>query len=144
MPGAPKPRPEPWEIGQRARTIRRRRGLSLDAAAGLAGISKPYLSMLERGQRGFERRGLIEDLANALGCAVADLTGQPYLPADRDIAEGKRVIAAIERGLNDATLDDVPDIRPRSLEELRPMVAGAARLRDEGGTARRPRLPTSC
>lgn len=132
MPGAQKPRPEPSEIGLRARTIRRRRGLSLDTAAGLAGISKPYLSMLERGQRGFERRGLIEDLANALGCAVADLTGQPYLPADRDIAEGKRVISRIERGLNDAALDDAPDIEPRSLEELRPLVAGAARLRDEG------------
>lgn len=132
MPGAPKPRPEPSEIGLRARTIRRRRGLSLDAAAGLAGISKPYLSMLERGLRGFQRRGLIEDLANALGCAVADLTGQPYLPADRDIAEGKRIITRIERGLNDATLDETPDIQPRPLDELRALVGGAARLRDEG------------
>ncbi|MGH3783008.1 MAG: helix-turn-helix domain-containing protein [Pseudonocardiaceae bacterium] len=67
-------------IGTRARMIRRRCGLSLDAAAGLAGITKTYLSMLELGQRGFNRRGLIEDLANALGCSVADLTGQPYLP----------------------------------------------------------------
>jgi hypothetical protein len=31
--------------------------------------------MLERGLRGFNRRGLIEDLAEALGCSVADLTG---------------------------------------------------------------------
>ena len=44
-------------IGARARMIRRRRGLSLDVAAGLAGISKPYLSALERGQRGFNRAG---------------------------------------------------------------------------------------
>ncbi len=66
--------PDPAEIARRARTIRRRRGLSLDTAAGLAGISKPYLSMLERGQRRFQRRGLLEDLAQALGCAVADLT----------------------------------------------------------------------
>jgi transcriptional regulator with XRE-family HTH domain len=67
-------------IGARARKIRRRRGLSLDVTAGLAGIGKQYLSMLELGQRGFNRRGLIEDLAAALGCSVADLTGQPYLP----------------------------------------------------------------
>ena len=53
-------------IGERARKIRRRRGLSLDVVAGLAGIGKQYLSMLELGQRGFNRRGLIEDLANAL------------------------------------------------------------------------------
>lgn len=63
------------EIGQRARTIHRRRGLSVEIAAGLTGISKGYLSLLERGLRRFERRGLLEDLAGALGCSVADPTG---------------------------------------------------------------------
>ena len=74
-------------IGTRARMIRRRRGLSLDVIAGLAGISKQYLSMLELGKRGFNRRGLVHNLADALGCSVADLTGQPYIPADRQCAE---------------------------------------------------------
>jgi len=68
---------DPSAIGARARRIRTRRGLSLDVAAGLAGISKPYLSALERGKRGFNRRGLIEDLANALGCSVVDLPSKP-------------------------------------------------------------------
>jgi transcriptional regulator with XRE-family HTH domain len=114
----PKPRPEPSEIGQRARTIRRRRGLSLDTAAGLAGISKSYLSKLESGQRGFERRGLLEDLARALGCAVIDLTGQPYLPGDRDSAEALATLPPLSVALYDATLDDVPDIPARPLDEL--------------------------
>jgi transcriptional regulator with XRE-family HTH domain len=70
-------------IGARARMIRRHRGLSLEVVAGLAGITAGYLSLLERGQRGFNRRGLIEDLADALGCSVADLTGQPYPAPDR-------------------------------------------------------------
>jgi transcriptional regulator with XRE-family HTH domain len=48
-------------IGARARKIRRRRGLSLEVVAGLTGIGKQYLSMLELGQRGFNRRGLLED-----------------------------------------------------------------------------------
>lgn len=52
-------------IGARVRKIRSRHGLSLDVAAGLAGITKGYLSMLELGQRGFNRRGLLEDLAAA-------------------------------------------------------------------------------
>ncbi|MGH3781183.1 MAG: helix-turn-helix domain-containing protein [Pseudonocardiaceae bacterium] len=82
-------------IGARARMIRRRRGLSLDVAAGLAGISKPYLSQLERGKRGFNRRGLLEDLADALGCSVADLTGQPYLPTDRNSADVLASLPAI-------------------------------------------------
>jgi transcriptional regulator with XRE-family HTH domain len=117
-------------IGARARKIRRRRGLSLDVVAGLAGIGKQYLSMLELGQRGFNRRGLIEDLANALGCSVADLTGQPYLPPDRDSARAKAVIAQIERGLNGATLDDVPDLQPRSLDALDGWARSAIELRD--------------
>ncbi|MFN2495746.1 MAG: helix-turn-helix domain-containing protein [Pseudonocardiaceae bacterium] len=43
------------EIGHRARTIRRQ-GLSLEVAAGLAGISTSYLSRLGRGERSIERR----------------------------------------------------------------------------------------
>jgi transcriptional regulator with XRE-family HTH domain len=118
------------EIGVRARMIRRRRGLSLAVVAGLAGITKTYLSMLELGQRGFNRRGLIEDLAEALGCSVADLTGQPYLPPDRESARAKTVIAQIERGLNEATLEDVPDLRPRPLDALDGWVRSAVELRD--------------
>jgi transcriptional regulator with XRE-family HTH domain len=117
-------------IGQRARRIRCRRGLSLEVAGGLAGISGPYLSMLERGLRGFNRRGLIEDLADALGCSVADLTGQPYLAPDRESARAKTVIAQIERGLNEATLDDVPDLLPRPLDALDGWARHAMELRD--------------
>jgi hypothetical protein len=51
---------------------------------------------LERGQRGFNRRGLLEDLAEAVGCSVADLTGQPYLPPDRATAEAMISVPGIE------------------------------------------------
>jgi transcriptional regulator with XRE-family HTH domain len=105
-------------IGRNVRMIRRRRGLSLDVAAGLAGISPPYLSMLERGQRGFNRRGLLEDLADALGCAVADLTGQPYLPNDRGTADALAVIAEITPLLYDITLDHVPELPARPVDQL--------------------------
>ncbi len=99
-------------------------------AAGLAGIGTGYLSRLERGERNFERRGLLEDLARALGCAVGDLTGQPYLPPDRESALAKRVVTLVERGLGEATVDDVPDMRPRPLPQLAEWVATAAELRD--------------
>jgi transcriptional regulator with XRE-family HTH domain len=102
---------EASEIGARARMIRRRRGLAVDVAAGLAGISTSYLSMLERGQRGFNRRGLLEDLAGALGCSVADLTGQPYLPMDRQSADTVAAIPGVGAALHDTTLDDIPDVR---------------------------------
>ncbi len=109
---------ESIEIGRRARRIRRRRGLSLDVVAGLAGFTKGYLSMLEIGQRGFNRRGLIEDLAGALGCSVTDLTGQPYLPVDRDTAEALSAVPGIQVALHNYGPDDVPDARPRPLDEL--------------------------
>lgn len=112
------PQLDPSEIGQRVRAIRRRRGLSIDTAAGLAGIGKSYLSMLERGERRFERRGLLEDLANALGCAVVDLTGQPYVPGDRASAEALATLPPISIALYDATLDDVPDQPARPVDDL--------------------------
>lgn len=117
-------------IGARARKIRRRRGLSLDVAAGLAGISKPYLSQLENGQRGFNRRGLIEHVAEALGCSVADLTGQPYFPVDRETAAATAAISEVRVALHSATLDDVPDALARPVPELVQAVARANMYRD--------------
>ncbi|MGH3837661.1 MAG: helix-turn-helix domain-containing protein [Pseudonocardiaceae bacterium] len=118
-------------IGARARMIRRRRGLSLDVVAGLAGITGAYLSMLERGQRGFNRRGLLEDLANALGCSVADLTGQPYSPADRGTADALAVIAEITPLLYDITLDHVPEVAVRPVGQLATWAAQANAHCDE-------------
>ena len=77
------------------------RWLGLDVVAGLAGIGKQYLSMLELGERGFNRRGLLEDLAAALGCSVADLTGQPYLSTDRSTADALAALPSIRLALND-------------------------------------------
>ncbi|MGQ0777631.1 MAG: helix-turn-helix domain-containing protein [Pseudonocardiales bacterium] len=119
-------------IGGRLRRIRRRRGLGLTVTAGLAGISKPYLSMLERGERGFNRRGLLEDLATAVGCSVADLTGQPYLTQDRETIEGRAMLPGISLALNDFGPDDVPDITPRPLDELLVWADSANEHRDQG------------
>ncbi|MGH3936608.1 MAG: helix-turn-helix domain-containing protein [Pseudonocardiaceae bacterium] len=109
---------EARSIGARARMIRRRHGLSLEVVAGLAGITGAYLSMLERGLRGFNRRGLIEDLADALGCSVADLTGQPYPQTDRNAADVQSNLATIRLVLNNFGPMDVPDLTPRPSEEL--------------------------
>jgi transcriptional regulator with XRE-family HTH domain len=105
--------------------------LSQDVVAGLAGISKPYLSQLERGQRGFNRRGLIEDLAEALGCSVTDLTGQPYAPADRASADALATMPEIGMALSDTTLDDVPDVPARPVEQLARLVDRANDYSDQ-------------
>jgi len=108
----------PAEIGARVRAIRRHRAMSVDVAAGLAGISRSYLMMLERGDRHFNRRGLVENVAAALGCSPADLTGQPYDPVDKPSAEAIATIPQVELALHDATLDDVPDLPARPIWDL--------------------------
>jgi transcriptional regulator with XRE-family HTH domain len=119
-------------IGARARKIRCRRGLSLDVVAGLAGISAPYLSMLERGLRGFNRRGLIEDLAAALGCSVVDLTGQPYAQrADPWTADAVASLDDIRVALHDYALDERPAASPRPLKALVSETDGASAHRDQ-------------
>ena len=100
--------------------------------AGLAGITKTYLSMLELGQRGFNRRGLIEDLAEALGCSVVDLTGQPYPALDRATVEGREALPGISLALNDVGPDEVPDVTPRPLDELVAWATSANEHRDQG------------
>ncbi|MBV8540218.1 MAG: helix-turn-helix transcriptional regulator [Pseudonocardiales bacterium] len=122
---------ESIEIGRRARLIRRRRGLSLEVAAGLSGMTKSYLSMLERGERPFLRRKLVEDLANGLGCSVTDLTGQSYPPVDRDTADALAAVPGIQAALHNYGPDDVPDVRPRPLDELVAWARSANDHRDQ-------------
>lgn len=123
---------EAQAIGARARKIRRRRGLSLEVVAGLAGITPGYLSMLERGLRGFNRRGLIEDLAGALGCSVTDLTGQPYLPPDRTSAEVLAALPGIREVIYDTGVGNAPEVRSRLVGQLAVAVRRANEYRDAG------------
>jgi transcriptional regulator with XRE-family HTH domain len=114
--------------------IRKRRGISLTAAAGLAGISPAYLSLLENGKRRFERRSLIDQIAEALGCSALDLTGEPYQPKDRRAVEAMSSIPDIELSLYDCALDDAPDEPVRPVEQLAELVQVAQRAQDESRT----------
>jgi transcriptional regulator with XRE-family HTH domain len=122
---------EDREIGQRVRTIRKRRGLSIDVVAGLAGLSKGQLSKLETGQRAFIRRGLLEDLAGALSCSVSDLTGQPYLAPDQQSAMAASAIPALLVAVHDATLVDAPDGPAQPVHELAREARQANELTDQ-------------
>src|SRR3954463_12833202 len=88
-------------VGPRIRRFRRARGLSLDQAAGLATVSKSYLSRLERGERSVDSRALLLRIAGALEVSVADLTGQPYVPRDRQHADAHRGVTGIRLALLD-------------------------------------------
>ncbi|WP_410570454.1 helix-turn-helix domain-containing protein [Amycolatopsis sp. cmx-4-61] len=110
--------PTSEDIGKNLLAFRHRRGLSQDQVGSAAGISRTYVSHLESGRRSFEKRGLLERLAQALSCSVTDLTGQPYPAGTKDTAEARAAIPPISRALAEATLDDVPDFSARPIDQL--------------------------
>lgn len=61
------------EIGARLRASRRRRGMTLEVLAGLAGVSKGYLSKVENGKGRLDRYSMIVALAEALGVLPGEL-----------------------------------------------------------------------
>jgi transcriptional regulator with XRE-family HTH domain len=79
------------DLGGRVRSLRRQRGLTLKALGGLAGLSHPFLSQVERGLAQ-PSVASVERIAHALGVPVAHLWAPPR-PRDlrllrRDDAEG--------------------------------------------------------
>ncbi|HZG92025.1 MAG TPA: helix-turn-helix transcriptional regulator [Pseudonocardia sp.] len=118
-------------IGPAARAIRKRRGLSLEVVAGRIGTSKGHLSDLERGVKDFmvTRRGMVEDLAEVLGCSPMDLTGRPGLGEDRRQLVAASAVPALTAALHDTTLDDAPEV-----PQLRPL-ADLVALADKANAA---------
>jgi transcriptional regulator with XRE-family HTH domain len=70
-------------IGARIRYWRLRRGgMTQSVLAGLSGVSQSYISQVEAGRKGIERRSTLVGIAAALQVTVADLLGQPGDPTD--------------------------------------------------------------
>jgi excisionase family DNA binding protein len=71
-PGATASVPPPWQAeGARLKELRAQRGLTQEELARRAGLTRPFLSTLERGHRW--RPAVIPDLARALGVTPAKL-----------------------------------------------------------------------
>ncbi|MDL4773310.1 helix-turn-helix domain-containing protein [Actinomadura xylanilytica] len=105
-------------IGARLRTLRRWRGLTLEELAGLAGLSKSFLSRAEHGYRALDRRSHIAALASALRVSETDLVGGPHLTADPVQAEPHATIPALRAALMANTLTAPAVDRARPLPEL--------------------------
>jgi len=82
---------EAASLGEKLRAARRRRGLSLREASGLAGLSVSHLSAIERGTRNISLAGL-QRLAVALGISVSDLFGSSPEPGRRLVLAGQRPV----------------------------------------------------
>ncbi|MFE4456775.1 helix-turn-helix domain-containing protein [Nocardia tengchongensis] len=96
------------EVGRRLREIRAWRGLSLETAAGLAGISFGYLGRLERGEQTLTNRHTLEALAQALRVAPSEFTGRPWEVPDGLGADVYAGVVAVEEALDICQLGDDP------------------------------------
>ncbi|WP_189059865.1 helix-turn-helix domain-containing protein [Longimycelium tulufanense] len=116
------------EIGTAIRRMRRWRGMTLDALAGLSGLSKGYLSRIENGRQAVERRSTLIKIANGLRCSVADLTGG-FVPTDQSDSEVHAAIPDIQFALVTTSLDHTRSAPQRSLAELKAETARVADAR---------------
>jgi transcriptional regulator with XRE-family HTH domain len=87
-------------IGARIAYWRKRRnGMTQTVLAGLAGVSQAYISQVEAGRKGIERRSTLVAIAGALQVSVADLLGQPGDPTDPLKAGVASAVPAIRAAL---------------------------------------------
>ncbi|MBF6189195.1 helix-turn-helix transcriptional regulator [Nocardia farcinica] len=120
----------PNEVGRRVREIRLWRGLSLTAAAGLAGISYGYLGRLERGEQALTNRRTLEHIAQALRVAPSEFNGQPWEPGGAMTSEAHAGLLAIESALEICELGEDPGGGLREWPALEADLAKAEKLRE--------------
>src|SRR6266566_263399 len=103
-------------IGMNVRVARRSRGMSLEALAGLVGRSKGWLSKVENGHAGLERRQDIAAIAEALEVSADSLVGAPA----PEIQPHDRVynFRHLRGALLDATIEDPQDVPARPVTVL--------------------------
>jgi transcriptional regulator with XRE-family HTH domain len=105
-------------IGERIRARRELRRWSQRHAADRAGMSHTSWQRIEAGTQRTDRY-MIADIAAALECSVADLTGRPHVPGDRHLETAHARINRLWRALVD-TAPDEPEARSaRPVEVLR-------------------------
>jgi len=93
--------------------------MSLDVLAGQSGLSKSFLSRVERGERQLERRGHLSAVSIALGCSIAELVGQPLPPVGAAQRQTLAALPAYRRALQGLALDYVePGLTPMPIAEL--------------------------
>lgn len=111
------------EVGHRLRQIRHARRKSLQAIAGLAGISASYLSRLESGDRALDRRSLVVALANALEVAPSEITGAAVAPPgqsneDRSLNDVRLALLSVSMGEPQGQVVPLDGLQTRVIELL--------------------------
>lgn len=129
-------------IGQRIMARRQLRGWSMRYAADRAGISHTTWSRIERGIVSADNRFLLADIAQALDCQVADLTGVPVTPTDPQLMAAHAGVATLRLALLETDLDEDPtvDVAPSAQLDQEAKLVHDLRTRTDY-TGLGPRLP---
>lgn len=131
-------------VGQRIRIRRQLHSWSVRYAADRAGISHSTWSRVERGLMACDNRYLVADIAAALECSVADLTGAPVPPPDRQVEAAQSRVHRLRLALVEADLADTAGLPTLSIVELEREATLLGALRDRcdyaGLTAMAPSL----
>ncbi|WP_131739365.1 helix-turn-helix domain-containing protein [Actinomadura roseirufa] len=127
--------PDASTIGLTLKRIRKERGLSQEALAEKAGLSKDTVAKLEQGRRRGERTTTLMRLANALDVDLGELTGRRERVGGR---EGASVLAVRDVILAPSLLPGVGGLdaadsgEPTALPDLESAVARGWRMYWEG------------
>ncbi|WP_176706372.1 helix-turn-helix domain-containing protein [Paenibacillus hemerocallicola] len=74
---------EALEFGQYLKSLRKTAKLSMAVLAEQSGVSQPYISQIERGERGIPSPEILKKLSTALNTPYTDLMAKAgFLPAD--------------------------------------------------------------
>ena len=80
-------------IGNNVRNLRKQRKLTQEELAELAGVSRNYISMIERDEAENISSDIIQKIAWGLGVKVSQITGQPNSETGTIVPPGLREFA---------------------------------------------------
>jgi len=97
--GAPAPEPQPLDLGQRVRELRKAKDWTLEQAAKRAGLARSTLSKIENGQMS-PTYDALKKLATGLGIPVPQL----FTPPAKDQVTGRLAVTKSGEGMAHATV----------------------------------------
>ena len=97
--GAPAPEPQPLDLGQRVRELRKAKDWTLEQAAKRAGLARSTLSKIENGQMS-PTYDALKKLATGLGIPVPQL----FTPPAKDRVTGRLAVTKSGEGMAHATV----------------------------------------
>lgn len=130
------------QIGRRIRELRRWRKMDQAVVAGLAGMSQPELSKIERGKRPVTQRLILESLAAALQVSPLDIVPTIDFEAETISSETHSAMATLGDLLGGWWVGEIPDTPGRPLPEVLAELAEFHAARNSGGAQQAGDYPT--